>query len=63
VRETVTVTAELTGVPVRTIRNWIGQGRVTATWDRGRLLVSPLEVSELAETRGDGRLRRLHKDA
>jgi excisionase family DNA binding protein len=59
VRETVTTTAELTGVPVRTIRRWIGEGRITADWDRGRLLVSPLEVSELADTRGTGRLRRL----
>jgi predicted site-specific integrase-resolvase len=59
VRETVTITAELTGVPIRTIRRWVGEGRITSEWDCGRLLVSPLEVSELADTRGAGRLRRL----
>jgi DNA-binding transcriptional MerR regulator len=42
VKETVTITAELTGVPIRTIRRWVGEGRITSEWDCGRLLVSPL---------------------
>lgn len=61
-RETVTETARLTGVPTRTIRRWIGEQRITCEYEDGKLLVSPLEVSELQERRAGGRLRRLHRE-
>lgn len=56
VLETVSIASRLTGVPERTIRNWIKDGRITAQWYKGKRLVSVLEVSEVAEHR-DGRTR------
>lgn len=58
-RDTVTSIAHLSGVPARTIRNWIGEGRVTCEWNAGKLIVDLAEVEALAELRGAGRLRRL----
>jgi predicted site-specific integrase-resolvase len=62
--ETVAVTSKLTGVPERTIRNWIRDGRITAQWYQGKRLVSPIEVSEVAEYREQtGRLPNLPRVA
>lgn len=58
-RDTVTAVAHLTGVPARTIRTWIGDGRITVVWSKGKLLVDQEEVEQLADLRGQGRLPRL----
>lgn len=58
-RDTVTAVAHLTGVPARTIRNWIGDGRITVEWHKGKLLVDQDEIEQLSDRRGQGRLRRL----
>lgn len=58
-RDTVTAVAHLSGVPARTIRNWIGEGRITVEYRRGRLLVDQDEVEQLRDLRGQGRLPHL----
>lgn len=56
----------VTGVPVRTLRRWVAQGRLTAV-RRGRVaLVEPAEVDELAEqreVRAGGRLAKWERMA
>lgn len=50
-RVTLDIVAAGTGVPVRTLRRWIAEGRMTAERHNGRWLVDPLEVVELVEMR------------
>lgn len=50
-RVTLDIVAAGTGVPVRTLRRWIAEGRMTAERRNGRWLVDPLEVVELVEMR------------
>lgn len=57
---TVAEAARITKVPARTIRNWIGAGRITSKWDAGRLQVSAWEILEVADRRtGRQRLPKL----
>jgi len=50
-RVTLDVVAAGTGVPIRTLRRWIAEGRMTAERTDRRWLVDPLEVAELVEMR------------
>lgn len=59
VRETIPIAARLAGVPERTIRNWVRDGRITERWDRGRRLVEPQEVMALRDMREDSGQRQL----
>lgn len=50
-RVTLDVVAAGTGVPIRTLRRWIAEDRMTAERTDGRWMVDPLEVAELVEMR------------
>lgn len=50
-RVTLDMVAAGTDVPIRTLRRWVEEGRMTAEWANGRWLVDPLEVAELVEMR------------
>jgi predicted site-specific integrase-resolvase len=58
-RESTSVAAALTGVAARTIRRWAVDGRLTYSVEAGRMLVCPMQVSELREMRSNGRMRRM----
>jgi excisionase family DNA binding protein len=58
VRDIARVVSQLTGVPTRTIQRWAHDGRITTIQRRGKTLVDPTEVSQLAEHRHHGRLPR-----
>jgi hypothetical protein len=58
----VAVAAQLAGVPERTLRMWVEEGRLTSRRIRGVIMVNVLEAQELAELqRHLGRLPRKNK--